>query len=157
MSLDSTPPFVHLRVKSAYSLAEGAIRVKDLVKISAGLDMPAVALTDRGNLFGALEFAVTASKAGLQPVIGAVLGIHRHSDEPGADMADPDHLLLLASDSIMPAAGPMGLDLHLGLGSAYLAASFPLSTGFARFDPFFTPPPAKSMVIASTLWPRPRE
>ena len=98
MSLDSTPPFVHLRVKSAYSLAEGAIRVKDLVKISAGLDMPAVALTDRGNLFGALEFAVTASNAGLQPVIGAVLGIHRHSDEPGADMADPDHLLLLAQD-----------------------------------------------------------
>ena len=55
-----TPPFIHLRAKSAYSLAEGAIRVKDLVKLSAGLDMPAVALTDRGNLFGALEFAVTA-------------------------------------------------------------------------------------------------
>ena len=98
MSLDSTPPFVHLRVKSAYSLAEGAIPVKDLVKLSAGLDMPAVALTDRGNLFGALEFAVTASKEGLQPVIGAVLGIERASDEPGAEMADPDYLLLLAQD-----------------------------------------------------------
>ena len=59
MTNDSSPPFIHLRVKSAYSLAEGAIRVKDLVKLSAGLDMPAVALTDRGNLFGALEFAVT--------------------------------------------------------------------------------------------------
>ena len=54
MTNDSSPPFIHLRVKSAYSLAEGAIRLKDLVKLSAGLDMPAVALTDRGNLFGAL-------------------------------------------------------------------------------------------------------
>ena len=100
MSSDSTPslPFVHLRVKSAYSLAEGAIRVKDLVQLSAGLEMPAVALTDRGNLFGALEFAVTASKAGLQPVIGAVLGILRGADEPGSSIADPDHLLLLAQD-----------------------------------------------------------
>ncbi|MGA0235694.1 MAG: PHP domain-containing protein [Alphaproteobacteria bacterium] len=100
MSNDSTPPFIHLRAKSAYSLAEGAIRVKDLVTLSAGLDMPAVALTDRGNLFGALEFAVTASKAGLQPVIGAVLGILRSGDEPGADRADPDHLLLLAQDQV---------------------------------------------------------
>ena len=98
MSIDSTPPFIHLRVKSAYSLAEGAIRVNDLVKLSAGLDMPAVALTDRGNLFGALEFAVTASKAGLQPVIGAVLGIVRGKDQHGAERADPDHLLLLAQD-----------------------------------------------------------
>jgi len=98
MTNDSSPPFIHLRVKSAYSLAEGAIRVKDLVKLSAGLDMPAVALTDRGNLFGALEFAVTASKAGLQPVIGAVLGILRGKDERGSSIADPDHLLLLAQD-----------------------------------------------------------
>ena len=98
MTNDSLPPFIHLRTKSAYSLAEGAIRVKDLIKLSAGLDMPAVALTDRGNLFGALEFAVTASKVGLQPVVGAVLGILRHEDEPGADRADPDHLLLLAQD-----------------------------------------------------------
>ena len=60
--------------------------------------MPAVALTDRGNLFGALEFAVTAADAGLQPVVGAVLGLNRASDEPGATTADPDRLLLLAQD-----------------------------------------------------------
>ena len=89
MSLESVPPFVHLRVKSAYSLADGAIPVKGLVKLAAGLDMPAVALTDRGNLFGALEFAVTAADAGLQPVVGAVLGLNRASDEPGATTADP--------------------------------------------------------------------
>ena len=77
MSLESAPPFVHLRVKSAYSLADGAIPVKGLVKLAAGVDMPAVALTDRGNLFGALEFAVTAADAGLQPVVGAVLGLNR--------------------------------------------------------------------------------
>ena len=98
MNLESAPPFVHLRVKSAYSLADGAIPVKDLVKLAAGLDMPAVALTDRGNLFGALEFAVTAADAGLQPVIGTVLGINRASDERGAGTADPDRLLLLAQN-----------------------------------------------------------
>ena len=98
MSLESAPPFVHLRVKSAYSLADGAIPVKGLVKLAAGLDMPAVALTDQGNLFGALEFAVTAADTGLQPVVGAVLGLNRASDEPGAGTADPDRLLLLAQD-----------------------------------------------------------
>ncbi|MBL6772473.1 MAG: DNA polymerase III subunit alpha, partial [Alphaproteobacteria bacterium] len=98
MSLESAPPFVHLRVKSAYSLADGAIPVNSLVKLAAGLDMPAVALTDQGNLFGALEFAVTAADAGLQPVVGAVLGLNRASDEPGAGTADPDRLLLLAQD-----------------------------------------------------------
>jgi len=66
-----TAPFVHLHVHSAYSLAEGAIQIKTLVKKCRGYDMPAVAVTDSSNLFGAMEFALEASKEGIQPIIGA--------------------------------------------------------------------------------------
>ena len=74
--------FVHLRVHSAYSLAEGAIKGKELVSLASRNAMPAVAMTDSGNLFGALEFAVTASGAGVQPIIGAQLAIRRDDLEP---------------------------------------------------------------------------
>jgi len=78
--------FIHLRVHSAYSLAEGGIKVvegkgkvprKDLIKLCLQNDMPAVALTDKGNLFGALEFALSARDAGVQPVIGCQVALIR--------------------------------------------------------------------------------
>lgn len=65
------PRFVHLHVHSAYSLAEGAIPVKDLVKKAHKMGMPAIAITDSGNLFGAMEFSLEASKAGIQPILGS--------------------------------------------------------------------------------------
>ncbi len=76
----ASAPFVHLHVHSAYSLAEGAIKVKDLIKTCVAQDMPAVAITDTGNLFGALEFAMEAAKAGVQPIIGCQvrLGLENH-------------------------------------------------------------------------------
>ena len=52
--------FIHLRVHSAYSLSTGAIKTKELVKLCQRHRMPAVAVTDTGNLFGALEFATAA-------------------------------------------------------------------------------------------------
>ena len=67
----SEPSFIHLHVHSAYSLAEGAIPVKTLVKKTALMGMPAIAITDSSNLFGAMEFSLEASKAGIQPIIGA--------------------------------------------------------------------------------------
>jgi DNA polymerase-3 subunit alpha len=75
-----TPGFIHLHTHSAYSLAEGAIPVKNLVKLCAKHDMPAVGLTDTNNLFGALEFATEAAKAGVQPIIGVqmAVGFERH-------------------------------------------------------------------------------
>ncbi|CAK0752629.1 DNA polymerase III subunit alpha [Azospirillaceae bacterium] len=72
--------FVHLRVHSAYSLSEGAIRIKELVKLCQKHGMPAVAVTDSENLFGALEFALAATDAGVQPIIGCLLKISRPSD-----------------------------------------------------------------------------
>jgi DNA polymerase-3 subunit alpha len=53
------PRFIHLRLHSAYSLLEGAVQVKALAKLCSGADMPAVALTDTGNLFAALELSET--------------------------------------------------------------------------------------------------
>lgn len=72
--------FVHLHVHSAYSLAEGAIQIKSLIKKCRGYDMPAVAVTDSNNLFGAMEFALEASKEGIQPIIGAqvLVGTEEH-------------------------------------------------------------------------------
>src|SRR5215831_1699705 len=97
--------FVHLRVHSAYSLSEGAIRIKQLVELCKRQAMPAVAIADTGNLFGALEFALAARDAGIQPIIGCQLGIAR--DDPGASFnggarigvrPPPDQLVLLAQD-----------------------------------------------------------
>lgn len=62
--------FVHLRVHSAYSLAEGAIKVGKLLDICATQNMPAVAITDTNNLFGAMEFSLNAVKKGIQSIIG---------------------------------------------------------------------------------------
>lgn len=66
-------PFIHLHVHSAYSLAEGAIRTKDLIKRCKLNNMPAVAITDTNNLFGALEFALAATSEGVQSIIGSQL------------------------------------------------------------------------------------
>ncbi len=72
--------FIHLKVRSAYSLTEGANKVDKVVSLAKEQAMPAVAVTDRGNLFGALEFAQYASKSGIQPIIGCDLAIRREEE-----------------------------------------------------------------------------
>ena len=91
--------FVHLRVHSAYSLSEGALRLKDLVNTCREQGMPAVAVTDSGNLFGALEFALTAEAAGVQPIIGCQVGLTAEDAQGRNGMAPPpDQLVLLVQD-----------------------------------------------------------
>jgi DNA polymerase-3 subunit alpha len=68
-------PFVHLRVHSAYSLLEGALTIQKLVALAAEERMPALALTDTNNLFGALEFSEYAAAAKIQPIIGCTLSL----------------------------------------------------------------------------------
>ncbi|PJK29578.1 DNA polymerase III subunit alpha [Minwuia thermotolerans] len=67
--------FVHLRTHSAYSLAEGAIRLGDLAGAAAKAGMPAVAVTDTNNLFGVMEFCPAVAGAGVQPIIGCQLSV----------------------------------------------------------------------------------
>ncbi len=65
--------FVHLRVHSAYSIAQGAIRMADLISHCQKQQMPAIAVTDTNNCFGAREFSIKAPSAGIQPILGAEL------------------------------------------------------------------------------------
>ncbi len=87
--------FVHLRVHSAYSLSEGAIPVKELAELCRAEAMPAVAVTDTSNLFGALEFASACAEAGVQPIIGCLLGLRRSDSRAGNGHRAPDRVLLL--------------------------------------------------------------
>ena len=79
--------FIHLRVRSAYSLLEGAISIKSLPKLCAAHGMPAVGMVDAGNLFGALEFSETMAGAGLQPIIGCLVDLAPEADQPGREGA----------------------------------------------------------------------
>jgi DNA polymerase-3 subunit alpha len=63
--------FVHLRVHSEYSLADGIVRIKPLVRACAAADMPAVAVTDQGNLFAMVKFYKAALAGGIKPIVGA--------------------------------------------------------------------------------------
>ena len=67
--------FVHLHVHSAYSLREGALTVETLAKLAQADAMPALAITDTNNLFGALEFSEKLAKSGVQPIIGAQMTV----------------------------------------------------------------------------------
>jgi len=78
------PSFVHLRVRSAYSLLNGALTVKKIASIAASQECVAVGVTDVGNLFGALEFAETLAEKGIQPIMGLTLPIALDKSATGA-------------------------------------------------------------------------
>ena len=67
--------FVHLRTHTAYSLSAGAIKIGELAQLCRAEAMPAVAITDSGNLFGALEFATACADSGIQPIIGVEIAL----------------------------------------------------------------------------------
>ena len=68
-------PFIHLRTQSSYSLSESAIKIEKLVNLTKESNMPAVALTDNNNLFGALEFSLKCKSSGIQPIIGSSINL----------------------------------------------------------------------------------
>ncbi len=91
--------FVHLHLHSQYSLLDGAISIDKLIKKCQTLDMPAVAVTDHGNMFGALEFYTKAKAAEIKPIIGCEVYISPDSrfNKQKASMKDASyHLILLA-------------------------------------------------------------
>jgi DNA polymerase-3 subunit alpha len=94
----SDSAFVHLHVHSSYSLSEGAIKAEKLAALAAADGMPAVALTDSGNLFGALEFSQGCAAKGIQPIIGCQLFLSRAAsdDRPEAERQPPDPFVALA-------------------------------------------------------------
>ena len=93
------PRFIHLRLHSAYSLLEGAIQVKQLPKLCRAAGMPAVALTDTGNLFAAQEFSSVMAKEGIQPIMGCQLCLAHAVAAPGEKAPPAKPIVLLAQDA----------------------------------------------------------
>ena len=96
------PEFVHLHVHSQYSLLDGAGRIKDLVSSAAKLGMPAIALTDHGNMYGAVEFYKAAKACGIKPIIGCEVYVapKNRFDKNVVDNERYYHLVLLAENQV---------------------------------------------------------
>src|SRR6478736_8830768 len=92
--------FVHLHLHTEYSLLDGAVRMKELMEKAAGMKMPAVAITDHGNLHGAIEFYQAATNAGIKPIIGceAYMAPGSIKDRPANQRDAAYHFTLLARD-----------------------------------------------------------
>ncbi|MFZ1050240.1 MAG: DNA polymerase III subunit alpha, partial [Candidatus Sulfotelmatobacter sp.] len=94
--------FVHLHLHTDYSLLDGACNIERLCDRVQKLGMPAVAMTDHGNIFGAVEFVTTANKYGVKPIIGCELYICK-KDDHNIERTPPEgdtynHLLVLAQN-----------------------------------------------------------
>ncbi len=114
------PDFVHLHVHSEYSLLDGACSIEKLLKTAKRLDMPAIAVTDHGNLFGVIDFYKNAIKRGIKPVIGyeayVAPGARTDRDSKGV-REGAFHLTLLARN-------------NTGLQNLYKLASSAYREGF---------------------------
>jgi DNA polymerase-3 subunit alpha len=100
----SSPPFVHLHCHSHYSLLDGASKIPDLIERTKALGMPALALTDHGNLYGAVELLREAKAAGILPILGmeAYVAPGRRTEHSGGGVSGQEHafhLTLLARDA----------------------------------------------------------
>src|SRR5512133_2751372 len=95
-------PFVHLHLHSQYSLLDGAIKIDDLIDYAKGQGMPAIAITDHGNMFGAVEFYTKAKAAGIKPILGCEVSVapasrHDKTNARGSSEASY-HLVLLCEN-----------------------------------------------------------
>ena len=94
-------PFCHLHCHTEYSLLDGAIRIPKLLEKAKSCEMEAVAITDHGTLFGALDFYLQAKKAGIKPIIGCEVYVAPESikDKGNDEVKSGYHLVLLAENS----------------------------------------------------------
>ncbi|PIQ88777.1 MAG: DNA polymerase III subunit alpha [Candidatus Omnitrophica bacterium CG11_big_fil_rev_8_21_14_0_20_42_13] len=96
-----TSDFVHLHVHTQYSLLDGACQLKPLAQLAASMKMPSLAMTDHGNMFGAIEFYLEMQKAGIKPIIGCETYVAPKSrfDKAAARAQETaNHLILLVKD-----------------------------------------------------------
>ena len=94
--------FVHLHVHTQYSLLDGACRVDELVKKAASLGMPALGMTDHGNMFGVFKFVAEAGKHNIKPIVGCEFYVveDRHKKQFTKEKKDIRcHQLLLAKNA----------------------------------------------------------
>ncbi|MFQ5680620.1 MAG: DNA polymerase III subunit alpha [Candidatus Omnitrophota bacterium] len=98
---NSRSDFIHLHLHTQYSLLDGACRLKPLAEMAASYNMPALAITDHGNIFGAIEFYIKMQQAGIKPIVGAEVYVAPKSrfDRAATKIQDAAyHLILLAKD-----------------------------------------------------------
>lgn len=94
----STADFTHLHLHTQYSFLDGAIRIKDLIRRVSELGMRQVAVTDHGNMFGAVDFYQQATRAGIKPILGIeayITGNSKHTDR----VRENYHIVLLAENN----------------------------------------------------------
>ncbi len=118
--------FVHLHVHTQYSLLDGAIKLPDLMERVQGLGMDAVAMTDHGNMYGAVDFQKAAQKAGVKPIIGCDMYLTK---ENYAESTDPKsfHLTVIAKNEV-------GYKNLMYLNSMAWMHGFHERTGVPRID-----------------------
>ena len=93
--------FVHLHVHTQYSLLDGACRIPELLKLANQYKMDSLAITDHGNMFGAIDFYLNAQKAGIKPIVGCEVYIAPGSrlDKTSVGIEEASyHLILLVKD-----------------------------------------------------------
>ena len=98
-------PFVHLHLHTEYSLLDGMAKISSAVKKAKALDMPAIAMTDHGNMYGAVAFYNTCQKVGIKPILGTEFYVcddltqkGKLKVDDGEGYKDRRHLVLLAKD-----------------------------------------------------------
>ena len=96
--MSSAPPFVHLHCHTDYSLLDGACEITQLMDLVAEQNMPAIAMTDHGNLFGAVEFYNSAKAKGIHPVIGCEVYVSQQGLASRSDTDRYNHLVLLCQN-----------------------------------------------------------
>src|SRR5499427_5410955 len=96
--MSSAPPFVHLHCHTDYSLLDGACEIGQLMDLVVQQNMPAVAMTDHGNLFGAVEFYNKAKEKGVHPVISCEVYVSQQGHKTRSDTDRYNHLVLLCEN-----------------------------------------------------------
>ncbi len=96
----SEPKFTHLHLHTEYSLLDGANKIKALAKTVKNLGMHAVAMTDHGNMFGAIDFYTTMKKEGIKPIIGMECYLHNQDEIGDKSVRQRFHLCLYAKNEI---------------------------------------------------------
>lgn len=102
-SKTNTTPFIHLHNHTEYSILDGALRLADLVKAAKLMNMPAVAITDHGNIFGAVNFFRLAKEHKIKPILGCEMYVasgSRHDKTSDQNQPNHFHLLLLVKDQV---------------------------------------------------------
>ncbi len=115
MPSDPEKPFVHLHCHTDYSLLDGCARIDRYMQRCQELNMPALAMTDHGNLFGAVNFYRACQKAGIKPLIGCEIYLvhdHRQAERPKRDRQRSDDIDDIPEDELGPENFPSNLIHH---------------------------------------------